>query len=316
MRAVLLGTSVVLLFSLSAVSGFGTGYGKVAFPQTAEASAGTYGDKAGNWGEVGGVTSYDVWCGTSSNPSSSEKIAPLTADTWHDTGAAISETYYWVGAGNDAATSDFIVPDAGWRNALQPGDLLFYQGTGPIGMGIRAAEAAQIGSGLYSHVGVYLGRACGVDEVAEMLASGYVIQSLEKSIAAAAHVDVLRRRGIDAAKGSLVASRARSYEGTSYAFPQIDVLAALAGDCNCSLALLPGLLSTADLVAGGKRQMICSEMVAWAYLEANAEWAIAVSPRLSMLRFGLWSTQDRKMDYTTPNMLALSPDLFPVGRLK
>jgi hypothetical protein len=53
--------------------------------------------------------------------------------------------------------------------------------------------------------------------------------------------------------------------------------------------------------------MICSELVAWAYSDAGLR--LTVRPWQDASGHGLLTTWDRWMDYTTPNMLAQSPDL-------
>ena len=62
-----------------------------------------------------------------------------------------------------------------------------------------------------------------------------------------------------------------------------------------------------DVFDYGKERMICSELVAWAYHDAQIH--IRVQPWPDLYSDGVWTTVERQMDYTTPNMLARSPDL-------
>ena len=61
--------------------------------------------------------------------------------------------------------------------------------------------------------------------------------------------------------------------------------------------------------------MICSEFVAWVYEDEGlqpqaAKWWLALNSA------GLLGSMNRKKDYTTPNMLAMSPSFKKAGRLK
>lgn len=103
-----------------------------------------------------------------------------------------------------------------------------------------------------------------------------------------------------------------------YAFEQIMVLAAAAG--SAAREKLLERLADADSTASGKTKLICSEYVAWAYRDAGLEpqgsrwWS-------SLAAVGAFTTgdsgkdQNRKKDYTTPNMFALSDKFQRVGRI-
>jgi hypothetical protein len=68
--------------------------------------------------------------------------------------------------------------------------------------------------------------------------------------------------------------------------------------------------STYTAGAAGTRRMICSELVARAFAEAETGAPLALDvrlwPTLNLLDDG---STDFRMDFTTPTMLALSPSL-------
>lgn len=72
------------------------------------------------------------------------------------------------------------------------------------------------------------------------------------------------------------------------------------------------LVAAADEFAGGRRKMICSELVAWIYRDAGLDLNVTHWKRFSDLK--LLTTEDRRKDYTTPNMLATSRSLRQIGR--
>ncbi len=218
------------------------------------------------------------------------------------------------------------------ETALKPGDVLLVLGSSPvISNAIRLFDGNQLGgSGDYSHASLYVGEINGTRMVAEMWSSGYWITPLSVSTKGARLVDVYRRSGIDDNKRTEIANRGASIFGNPvnfvrrespsfltsgsplpYAHEEITVL---------GLAALrtPGLLVRAfisnrvDPPAGGRRKMICSELVAWVYEDVGLELGVTYWKALSDAN--IFVSTDRKRDYTTPNMLARSKDLTFVGR--
>jgi hypothetical protein len=204
---------------------------------------------------------------------------------------------------------------------IRPGDLFLYTGASWISSRIIEFEASQLGLNnvKYSHAGIYLGKnAQNVPQVAEALgdplsplSNGVKVNRLQDSVKDAVRVDVRRHRQIGT-KGSTVAAKARSYTAP-YGFQQIGVLLKVAltpGD----FAGIQALALAADITAGGKKKMICSELCAHAFNDAGI--APRVSPWHALVFSRVWTTPQRQRDYTTPNMLFLSPDLQQVGQIR
>ena len=215
---------------------------------------------------------------------------------------------------------------------LQPGDALLFLRNGFISDSIAEVEPDQIGRnpngrppaqlthglGAYSHAAIYIGKNVqGVPEVIEMLEGlwdGWTRRPLETSIKDdSLLVDVYRRQGLTATQRQQLVANAISYHAEHalfgyhlpYANGQILVLLkAYAGGLDTSVQLLADY---EDLFDEGKDRMICSELVAWAYYDAG--FRLTVRPWPAMSGHGVLTTGDRWMDYTTPNMLAQSPDL-------
>ncbi len=216
---------------------------------------------------------------------------------------------------------------------LQPGDVLLYVGNLPfVSQGIVTAETLGLGTPVkYSHAGLYLGKdANGQDWVAEMLAAGWTLNKLADSVGGASQVDAYRYKGISQAQQAQVVSNGRGYGAGGnllYAYPQIAILAEVAAgqatndlgitvNGDLAKAVVDTELLGVDAIAGGKKLMICSEMVAWAYHDAGID--IAVTPWQKLRDWSVWddSKLDRRMDYTTPNMLGRSPSLQFVMQVK
>ena len=222
-----------------------------------------------------------------------------------------------------------LQPPSVGEAALKAGDILLVLGSTPLVSSlIRQFEEQQLGGrASYSHASLYLGKIDGTGMVAEMWSSGYGITPLSESTKGAVIVDVYRWEGIDDAKRQEIADRASSLYGpranfTSsvgpptgsrlpYAFEEIGVLAAAANNVP-EFVLRQGVTRLVDPLAGGRRKMICSELVAWVYRDVGLDLEVSYWKRL--LDANLLTTDDRRKDYTTPNMLARSKSLKIMGR--
>ncbi len=214
---------------------------------------------------------------------------------------------------------------------LQPGDVLLVLGSSIISDSIRTFEQGQLGgSAHYSHASLYLGQFNGVRMVGEMWGSGFWITPLKVSAAGARVVDVYRFTQADPARRAQLARNAANAFGDArrfirsdspslitrgsvlpYAFEQI-VLLGLASRGSLGSVIRLTIQNVVDPTAGGKRKMICSEYVAWAYHDAGLELQVPAWRALSDLN--VLTSHERQHDYTTPNMLALSQSLSIVGR--
>ena len=215
---------------------------------------------------------------------------------------------------------------------LKPGDVLLVLGSSPIiSEAIRRFDGEQLGiNAEYSHVSLYVGEINGKKMVAEMWGSGYWITPLSVSTKGARLVDVYRRNGVDDNKRNQIAERGKTIfgnpqnfvrasspwffsrgSGLPYAYEEIAVLGLAALNRPAS-TLQDFVAGKVDPRAGGRRKMICSELVAWVYqdvgLPLNVQYWRALSDA------NIFTTFDRKLDYTTPNMIARSGDLARVGR--
>lgn len=212
---------------------------------------------------------------------------------------------------------------------LKPGDILLVLGSTPIVSAlVRRFEEQQLGGrASYSHASLYLGRIDGQPMVAEMWSSGYWITPLSVSTKGALVVDVYRWEGINEAKRKELADRAAHLFGepsrfTSalgpqsgsplpYAFEEIALLTA-AANWAPELILRRVVTGIVDPLAGGRRKMICSELVAWVYRDVGLDLEVTYWKRLTDAN--LLTTDERRKDYTTPNMIARSKNLNEVGR--
>ena len=217
-------------------------------------------------------------------------------------------------------------------NELKPGDILLVLGNSPIlSDAIRFFEGEQMGGqAQYSHASLYLGEMNGKRMVAEMWSSGYWITPLKVSTKGARLVDVYRWSGISDAKRSEIATRAANIFGNPtrfiknedptfsssgsplpYAYEEISLLG-LTGLGTPDLGLTRFVTGFVDPRAGGRRKMICSELVAWVYHDSGLDMDVPYWRKLIDAR--IFTTDDRKRDYTTPNMIARSRNLSLVGR--
>lgn len=214
--------------------------------------------------------------------------------------------------------ADLLTHPAASEDVLQPGDVLLVRGNNIISYAIRAFEAREFNRlAEYSHAALYMGEDGGRPMVAEMLKGGYTYQPLDASIQDDSIVDVYRwKDGLNQAQRDQIISSTKSFAGKYYAFPQIDVLRAGAGVFflpSEQFIPLSARAAIADLVSGGERQMICSEMVVWAYHHAGLD---PEATRLWRNLDGILNGDARQHDYTTPNALAASEKFKYVGRLK
>jgi hypothetical protein len=216
---------------------------------------------------------------------------------------------------------------------LKPGDVLLVYGSSPfISAEITRFESAQLGGeSPYSHAEIYLGTSNGTGMVAEMLRRGFWVSTLLASTRDDYIVDVYRWENIDDATRRQLADKATHPYGAMvqsgaplpYAAEQIAALVAvtlaaklkpvpIVGDAAWQTAIVA--VNYADSHSGGRRKMICSEMVAWVYHDLGLE--IKVKHWNVLADNNLVPTEDRRKDYTTPNMLARSGNLHMIGRLR
>ena len=221
---------------------------------------------------------------------------------------------------------------------LQPGDVLLCQGNSLISPAIQIAERMQLGQPnregrpWYSHVALYLG-GLGDEETAEMIDEGLDTRTLAETIAGCTTLDVYRRDGITREEQGAVVEKSK-YGTVPYAWGQIAALGSMAIIANTDRVRLSGAESWWDrIVAGlkavtarmiawatrtvvtfvldddeGRSGMICSEFVAWSYHDADLR--LDVAPWWPVVEnAGLLGTLFGRMDFTTPNMIAQSPDL-------
>jgi hypothetical protein len=199
---------------------------------------------------------------------------------------------------------------------LEVGDVLLYDDQGVVSDGIKLGEQFELGVNPpgrpeYSHAALFAGRgAQGTYDVVEMLhAEGFTRRSFDLSKEGALRIDVYRRPGLNPQQGQSIVGQALSYHppgGRPYANGQIAVLVASVADQFWG-APVDWLADYEDVFDYGKERMICSELVAWAYHDAQIH--LRVLPWPDLYSDGVWTTVERQMDYTTPNMLARSPDL-------
>jgi hypothetical protein len=218
---------------------------------------------------------------------------------------------------------------------LKPGDAFLVRGGTPIlSPGIMRFEASQLGgTAPYSHASLYLGEIGGVKMVAEMWSSGYWITPLNVSLRGAIIVDVFRWSGIDDNKRNEIARRGANMFGDAfryirsndpslftsgspvpYAYEEIGVLGMSVLPLTPDSFIISTVRSVVDPRAGGRRKMICSELVAWVYRDVGLDPQVTFWRRLNDA--GVFMNDDRRKDYTTPNMLARSPNFQLIGRLK
>jgi hypothetical protein len=216
---------------------------------------------------------------------------------------------------------------------LLPGDVLLVLGSSTVSEAIRKFEQRQLGGTMsYSHASLYLGEFGGVRMVGEMWSTGFWITPLPVSVQGTRLVDVYRFPNIDDAKRLQLANLTANAFGKAssfirfsspsflamgsflpYAFEEITLLG-LAGAGSPGLVLTITIQNLVDPRAGGRQKMICSELVAWAYHDAGLELEVPYWKVLSDLN--IFTSHERRHDYTTPNMLAHSKNLGLVGRYR
>ena len=214
---------------------------------------------------------------------------------------------------------------------LQPGDVLLVLGSSSVSEKILNFERRNLGGEIsYSHASLYLGQFNGVRLVGEMWSSGFWITPLPVSVAGNRFVDVYRFRQLEDPKrqelanltanivsraARLIRSDAPSFFQSGsllpYAFEEITLLG-LAGTGWPGRVITLTIQNLVDPNAGGRRKMICSELVAWTYHDAGLELEVPYWKVLSDLN--IFTSHERQHDYTTPNMLAHSRNLGLVGR--
>jgi hypothetical protein len=200
--------------------------------------------------------------------------------------------------------------------SLQPADVLLAQDTSGaehvLALAIRIGEASQLQvpfSSTYYHSALYLGN----DRVAEMLATGFTDQTtLEQFFSENIGVDEYRRVGIGQ-DGQAVVNAAEKYQGTPYAYSQLAVLAMAWLMPNDPARIEHSVVYATYLAnAYGPQRMICSELVARAFAEAQTSdgrsLALSVTLWPAMSAIGNTSN-DFLWDFTTPTTLSLSPSL-------
>jgi hypothetical protein len=163
-----------------------------------------------------------------------------------------------------------------------------------------------------------------------MWATGFWITPLPVSVAGNRFVDVYRFRQLEDPKrqelanltANIVSKAARLIRSDApsffqrgsylpYAFEEITLLG-LAGTGWAGRVLTFTIQNLVDPNAGGRRKMICSELVAWTYHDAGLELDVPYWKVLSDLN--VFTSHERQHDYTTPNMLAHSRNLGIIGR--
>lgn len=201
---------------------------------------------------------------------------------------------------------------------LQPADIFLVKSTSKpsdilISSAIRVGEASQLNvpfSSTYFHSALYLGQ----DRVAEMLATGFTDRtSLEQLYDHDAWIDVYRRTDISQDGQAAVVNAIEKYQGTPYAFSQLGVFGLATLMPSNSRGIKSSVIYSTYLAdAYGPRRMICSELVARAFSEAqtNDHRSLALSVTIwpSISKLGDTSS-DFRMDFTSPTMLSLSPSL-------
>lgn len=249
---------------------------------------------------------------------SDPSVSPIDVPIEFDNNDGVDKFSVIVRAGDDAlaAGTYYVKVDESGNNAiissytlsvtaLQEGDVLVTQGKGLVSTAIRVGEARELDvafADTFSHSAIYIGDG----EVAEMLASGFTVTSLEKRYAESKRVDILRDLDLGD-RGAAVVDAAMEYVGTSYAFSQIAVFArATLFSGKPEKVVNSTAYKTYEKRDAGPQRMICSELVARAFADASLPLDVKLWPTLSLIEN---PTDDFEMDFTSPTMLALSPDL-------
>lgn len=234
----------------------------------------------------------------------------------------------WINVSETPPPADFAM--------LQPGDILLYRGATPIlsdqivdleskQLGnlihfddVHGIPTATIGNEIkYSHIGIYVGdvRRDGTYSVAEMLQDGLVVRSVEQSVNGKNYfVDAWRRKNLTADQRNALVRAVQQFmvgKWPRYAFEALGILGAVGAGTGPKL-----LRADADLLSrttDGDDAMICSELVARVFKNAGVPLAVQYWPALSSVFVG---KDDRRLDYTTPNGIAVGGDLQFIKRFK
>jgi cell wall-associated NlpC family hydrolase len=204
-------------------------------------------------------------------------------------------------AGHDAVIGNYTLS----VTSLQQGDVLLTQGKGGLSSVIRVGEALELKvafADTFSHSAIYVGNG----QVAEMLADGFTVTPLAERYAASERVDILRDLDIGRS-GAAVVDAAMQYANTPYALAQIGVFATAVAFRENPRRVANSLAYAAyKRVDSGPRRMICSELVARAFDDALLPIDVKLWPTLAKIGN---QGKDFRMDFTSPTMLSLSPDL-------
>ena len=197
---------------------------------------------------------------------------------------------------------------------LQPGDVLLILGDGYLSKKIRDVDGSQVGLADYSHAALYVGEFGGRRMIVEMLNQGHTLQPLEDAMRDDRRVDVWRWGGglSEFQRSRIVTTAREALYNKHYAHAQIGVL--LVAAVAPKGIGVERAMRAAERWSGGRRQLICSELVAVAYHEAGLDPSASKWwPYVTDLVRG---NDDREHDYTTPNMLAAGGKFVHEGRLK
>lgn len=216
-------------------------------------------------------------------------------------------------------------PTAFLEKDLLPGDVFLVLGSSlPIGVPIVAAESVQLGTlAEYSHAALYIGEINNQKMVAEMQAHGYVINTLAESRKNSTYINVFRWKQISPEKRKQIAETGKNFCGnpeqvirtkktcSPYAYLQIGLLGVAAAGKTPSESMAKAV----DFWEHGTKKMICSEFVARVY-EKNGLKRQTKKWWISLEASGILNSLERRLDYTTPNMLSISDNFEPQGRLE
>ena len=204
-------------------------------------------------------------------------------------------------AGNDDVIARYTIS----VTTLLPGDVFLVEGADGLSLAIRWGESRQLGVALadtYSHAAIYLGD----NQVAEMLATGYATTLLPAAYTHWSLADIFRRTGLDETARAAVVTAAAGYAGTPYAYSQFAVLALAAVRPDPARVASSPMYQRYLARDAGPRKMICSELVARVFADANADLDVTLWPTIQGLGN---ASDDFRMDFTTPTVLSLSPSL-------
>ena len=199
---------------------------------------------------------------------------------------------------------------------LQVGDVFLCRSTSKLSVAlisvpIRVGEAKALKLDFHDtfyHSALYLGDGM----VAEMMASGYAEATVASLYSRHTHVELFRHKFLRE-DGMAVVAACRKYAAISYGIPQLEVLT-LATIYPEHPAKIEGsrAYKRFKLYGFGGRELVCSELVARAFAEAQTadmvSLALATKPWPAMAAVPD-STLDLAVDFVTPTMISLSPTL-------